>query len=61
VVSSDVDTTALVVTLGVPLLCAEQSLLLYLQHLPRAFAVAVAVALVEPLLYEEQSVLLIAC
>jgi hypothetical protein len=35
----------LLVALVVPLLCAEQSLLLSLQHLPRALAVALAVAL----------------
>jgi hypothetical protein len=50
----------LVVTLDVPLLCteqslllchsAEQSLLLSLQHLPRALAVALAVAVVDSLL-----------
>jgi hypothetical protein len=48
----------------VPLLFAEQSLLLSLQHLPQALAVALAVAVdvSQPLLCEEQYlILVIAC
>jgi hypothetical protein len=52
------------VTLAVPLLFAEQSLLLSLQHLPRALAVALAVTVVvaEPLLCEERALIVaVAC